>query len=602
MNKIKDGVIHCHSENSLKDSVQSVKSLIDRCAELGARGIVLTDHGTLTGFKEFYDYAQAYNQEHGTNIKAIPGVEAYYEEDDDLTHRKHLILIPIDNIGFKAISKIVTASNSRLDSGGFPRVNTEILTKYAGPGSNGHGHVIASSACSAGVLASILLENKFIQKELKTAENKLGKLYSPSSPSYLKNKEALKGIEAKITELTEERRKLKELSRKPFKAKEKSVEALKGKDEKYEELRAALDAEEKEAEEAGKRAGELDAVIKTMSLERKTLKEACMAEEKDFARWNALNEEIESLKAQRVDKETLMERAKAEALRFTKLFGEGNFYCELQNHRFDDEIEVYPLIAQIAEELGLPIVATNDAHMTYGKEEDIKARQLIRSLRFNQWEEVWEADKELYIKTDDELSSILREILPSETVSEAMNGIGEIIDRCNFTIEKTNHYPKFVSDIPGESAKDCLRRLAYEGIAWRYPNPADWDEAHRTRLEYELDVIDKLDVSDYLCIVEDFLRYGRLLGRIDIEDPRFKADPFNIPLLEELAKDEVGLGIGPGRGSAVGSLTSYLVGITGIDPMKYGLIFERFLNTERVTMPKLYWAFSVNPIAQGCTA
>lgn len=93
--------------------------------------------------------------------------------------------------------------------------------------------------------------------------------------------------------------------------------------------------------------------------------------------------------------------------------------------------------------------------------------------------------------------------------------------------------------------------------------------------------------SDYLCVVEDFLTYARLVGKIDINNPEFLADPFNLTLLEKLAKDGVGEGAGPGRGSGAGSLVCYLIGITDIDPLKYDLLFERFLNPERVTMPDI---------------
>ena len=130
---------------------------------------------------------------------------------------------------------------------------------------------------------------------------------------------------------------------------------------------------------------------------------------------------------------------------------------------------------------------------------------------------------------------------------------------------------------------------------------SQWSE-YQERIEYELSVIDKLGVSDYLLIVQDFLEYGRLLGRIDLDDPQFLADPYNIPMLKEMGKGKVGMSIGLGRGSAVGSLVCYLVGIVNADPIKYNLLFERFLNTERVTMPKQYWAFNVNFITQRCAA
>lgn len=586
MKGIKNGVIHIHSWHSLKDSAQTMKSLVARCGELGARGIVLTDHGTLTGFKEFVDTVNTYNEKNNTNMKAIPGCEVYFEEDDnDVTKRKHLVLIPTDIVGFRALCKIVTASNARLDSRKFPRVDTHLLMKYAGPGTSGHGHIIASSACMQGVLCMVLRENDYINKQLAGAKTKINMLTSPNDKKYKNNVSLFDSLSNEIIALKTERTEAQKLAKKPFKAKEKGVESHKDSPE-YAELRRALDEEIQASKDAADDVVRLKSEIAKKEAQLKVLRQKIKDAEEDHEKWSELNALISSLESRRLSDDELFEKAKAEALRFEEIFGKGNFYCEVQNHRIKEEIKLFPMIAKLAKELNLPLVATNDAHMTYNNAEELKKRQITRSLRFNEWEYMDESEKEMYIKDDTELSSILLEILDEETVNKAMAGIGDIIDRCNVEIKKENHYPKFVSDIPGETASACLKRLARKGIAWRY-NEGEWTKEHEERLNYELEVIEKLDVCDYLCIVEDFLRYGRLLGRIDIQDERFLKDPYNKELLEELASGEVGLGIGPGRGSAVGSLVCYLIGITGIDPMKYNLIFERFLNTERVTMPDI---------------
>lgn len=586
MKGIKDGVIHVHSWHSLKDSAQTMKSLVARCGELGTRGIVLTDHGTLTGFKEFVDTVNKYNEKNNTSLKAIPGCEVYFEEDnDDVTKRKHLVLIPVDLIGFRALCKIVTASNARLDSRKFPRVNTNLLMKYAGPGTSAHGHIIASSACMQGVLCMVLRENDYINKQLAGAKTKINMLASPTDKKYKNNVLLFNSLSDEIAVLKTERADAQKLAKRPFKAKEKGVESHRNSPD-YEELRRALDEEIQQSKDAADDVIRLKSEITKKEAQLRVLKQKIKDAEEDHAKWSELNALISSLESRRLSDDELFDKAKAEALRFEEIFGKGNFYCEVQNHRIKEEIKLFPMVAKLAKELNLPLVATNDAHMTYNTDEELKKRQITRSLRFNEWEYMDISDRELYIKTDEELSSILLEILDKETVDKAMRGIGEIIDRCDVQIKKENHYPKFVSNIPGETASACLKRLARKGIAWRYSED-EWTKEHEERLNYELEVIEKLDVCDYLCIVEDFLRYGRLLGRIDVQNERFLADPYNMELLEELASGEVGLGIGPGRGSAVGSLVCYLIGITGIDPMKYNLIFERFLNTERVTMPDI---------------
>lgn len=584
--QIKHGIIHIHSENSLKDSALNINTLVKRAAELGVPAIVLTDHGTLTGTEDFKKAVAKYNKENGTSIKAIPGVEAYYEEDDDLTHRCHLILIPKDKIGFHAIAKAVTASNHRQDSLNIPRMNMEILREFFGEGSVGHGHVIATSACMQGVIASILNQNSFIYKDIAKLEKKREGLSNPSDPQYFAVKQEIEGIEAEIAEISEKVKELQKIAKKPYTKKEKALNALLGTPD-YIERKKELDAEKLESEVSKNEAERLKIVKKEKQEALKPIKARRKELEATQEKWFAITSQIDELKALIASPDTLYEKAKTQAVKYANLFGNGNFYAELQYHRIPEEAELMPLVAKIANELNLPVLAANDAHMATNTEGELKARQIMRSLRFNKWEPMSESDKELYIKTDEELFSILSEILPEETVEAAIQGIGDIINVCegDFT-ENESHYPVFSKIDP---APERLRRLCEAGIDWRYPNREGWTEEHDKRMEYELGIIEKLGYCDYLCIVEDFLKYGRLLGKMDMKnpDPRYLADPYNMELLEEITKDNVGLGIGPGRGSGVGSLVNYLIGITGIDPMAHGLYFERFLNVERVSPPDI---------------
>lgn len=581
-NKIKYGVIHVHSENSRKDSVAKVFDLFKRAKELGAPAITLTDHGVLTGVEE------AKNAAKEIGIKYIPGVEAYYENvDSDLNQRMHLILLAKDEIGYKAISLAVTESNANMDSQGFPRVNENIIRKYFAKGTIGHDHVIATSACMNGVLSAVLLMNGSVEREMEKIRTKQSTLYNPNSPAYKVACNKYEEITKEIEQLNAEIKQLDKLAKMPFIAKEKAVKAAEGTPE-YEEKKARLDAEKEASINAGKKSEELKSKRVALKLQQREAGEnKKLFEGSNLERYNDCVAKMESLKKEILSEEELYEKAKAQAKTFSEIFGDGNFYCELQYHGIDEEKDVMPIIAKIAYELGLPLVAANDAHMVNGSKDDIKARQIIRALRFNKWEDLRMGDSELYIKTDEELADSLRKILPEEVVSDAFEGIREIVDKCDVNFSNNHHYPKFESDVEGETANERLRRLSYEGIEWRYPNKEGWTDEHQKRMEYELGVITDLGFCDYLCIVEDFLTYGRLLGKIDLEDPRYLADPYNIKLLKELAKDEVGLGIGPGRGSAVGSLVCYLIGITGIDPMKYELLFERFLSKERVTMPDI---------------
>lgn len=580
--KIQHGILHVHTEDSRKDSVAKLSDILAKAKEYGAPKIAISEHGVLTSIELAKDLSKKYD------VEIIPSVEAYCaNENSELSLRKHAVLMAKDEIGYRAICLAVTASNANLDSRGFPLMDNEILMNHFGKGSIGHGHVIATSACMNGVIAAILLMNTAVQKEIEKVQQKKEELYNPNSPVYKSACEKINALEEQMKVINDEIKVADKLSKRPFIAKEKALKTAEGKPE-YEAKKAQLEAEKQETEDAKIRVEMLKQKKAEMKIEQTSLNATKKLFEGDnMSRWNEYNRKIEVLSKDILTDEELYEKGKNEAKRFAEIFGEGNFYCELQYHGIEEEAKVMPIIAKIAEELNLPVVAANDVHMVDGSADSIKARQLIRSLRFNKWEDLMDGDTELYIKTDDEQIEWLEKILPAETVKKAMDGIRTITEQCHVEFTKGLHYPKFVSDVENEDAVARLRRLSIEGIEWRYANREGWTKEHEERMEYELDIITKLGFCDYLCIVEDFLTYGRLLGKIDINDARYLADPYNINLLKELAEENVGLGIGPGRGSAVGSLVCYLIGITGIDPMKYDLIFERFLNVERVSMPDI---------------
>lgn len=565
MEQIKYGIIHAHTEHSLKDSVLSPQTLCKRAAELGAPAVVLTDHGVLTGVFEFMKAAAA------NGIKGIPGVEAYVQEDNSLTKREHLLLIPKNLLGYQAISKAVTMSNTRIHDK-HPCVNIDILEQCFGVGSKGHGNVISTSACVGGILSKVLLKNRSLEAEAEKIRNKMKKCNSPEDPAYIANKKECDRLICEIKDTMTKRDALVKIASRKFKQKERSLNALPVGSAEYAEFKAKLDAEKSETENAAKELLAIKKRIAELNNLKKIVHAQCSEAEKTHSRWKINREALDKvLKGMKPDYE-LYEEAKAKALKYSDIFGENNFYIELQYHRISDEMYVMPLLVQIADELNLPVVACNDIHYANNSKEDVRARQLINSLRFNTWSPLREGDTEYYIKTDEELREILSEILPSETVEKALQGIGEIVSRCDVQLPKEKHYPKFV-DEKGESAKYRLRRLAKEGISKRY-KANEWTEEHEKRMEYELEIIEEQGYSDYLCIVEDFLSYARARGK---DNP-----------------EKVGLSVGPGRGSAVGSLVCYLSGITGIDPMKYGLIFERFLNRERVSMPDIDSDFDID--------
>ena len=248
------------------------------------------------------------------------------------------------------------------------------------------------------------------------------------------------------------------------------------------------------------------------------------------------------------------DRAKAVALEYNEIFGQGNFFLELQNHGLPEEIELVPKLIKLSKETGIPLVATNDAH--YLTRDDSKVQKILVCIQTNHTlDEDTGLDfrtDEFYVKSEEEMWELF------QFVPEAIENTQHIADRCNVEFEfgkiKLPHF-----DVPGEIAHaDYLRSLAEDGFKTRYKDVDDSVRAEYTeRLNYELSVVDAMGYTDYYLIVYDFVNYAKTHG---------------IP-------------VGPGRGSGAGSIIAYCVGITDIDPMKYNLLFERFLNPERVSMP-----------------
>jgi len=559
--KIMNGLFHVHTDNSTKDSALTVKKLIARCKEFGVTAVTLTDHGVMTGIYDFLKQCQE------AGIKGVPGVEAYVKFTNTILSRAHMIFVAKYAIGLAAINMAVSASNlpENMDEE-FPLMNMEILNKFMGPGSKGYGHVFATSACVGGPLAQILLNNMYVDQAVAKKVAKQKEYENPESQEYQMLLKRASDIATKYEALTAERDTLTVLSKKPFVKKEKAVKVLEG-TERFAQARAELDAEIAESVAAGEKLIRIREEISRLGKERTTtngiIKDSVIEHEK----WTQIETEIQELKSTIRSEEVLFSDAKQLASELNDLFGHGNFYIELQYHGIDLEADVMPKLAVLAKELDLPVVAANDVHTATNSEDDLLARQIIRSMRYNKWEERKVGDDQLFIKTDEELSSMLAKILPTDVVAKAMDGIRVILESCSYDPGKPEHYPKYTSELKGEDANARLRRLAYEGIKNRYPNEGEWTQAHTDRLEYELETIKDMGYSDYHCIVEDLIRYGR---EIVLNNP-----------------EHVGLGIGPGRGSAAGSLVCYNVGITSIDPIKYGLLFERFLNKARVSLPDI---------------
>ena len=246
------------------------------------------------------------------------------------------------------------------------------------------------------------------------------------------------------------------------------------------------------------------------------------------------------------------EEAREMALTYQEIYGKGNFYIELQDHGIPEEKQAGPRLVRLARELDIPLVVTNDCH--YIEKEDAQAQEVLMCIQTGKTMSddgrMRMSTQELYVKSGEEM----RRLFPN--FDDALQNTVQIANRCQVEFDfHTRHLPRFPLE-EGQEGRTLLRGLCYDGLKARYaPERSD----ARQRLEYELGVIESMGFVDYFLIVWDFIKYAR----------------------------DHGILVGPGRGSGAGSIVAYCLFITSIDPLKYNLLFERFLNPERISMPDL---------------
>ena len=246
------------------------------------------------------------------------------------------------------------------------------------------------------------------------------------------------------------------------------------------------------------------------------------------------------------------EEGKKAALRYQEIFGKGNFFLEMQDHGIPEQQRVNQQLLRMHQETGIDLVVTNDVHYTY--ETDVEAHDILLCVqtgkRLQDEDRMRYEGGQYYVKSPEEMLKLF------PYIPEALENTQKIADRCEVEIEfGVTKLPRF--DVPAPyTSWEYLNKLCYDGLQERYTENL---EELKKRLEYELGVIQKMGYVDYFLIVWDFIRFAR----------------------------DHDIMVGPGRGSAAGSLVSYTLGITKLDPIKYDLLFERFLNPERVSMPDI---------------
>lgn len=244
------------------------------------------------------------------------------------------------------------------------------------------------------------------------------------------------------------------------------------------------------------------------------------------------------------------EEAKKTALWYNSVFGQGNYYLEIQDHGLEEQKKTNPDIIRIARETGIPLVCTNDAH--YIKKEDAEIQKILICIgtkhTINEDTGMGFSTDEFYVKTGDEMAETF------SYIPEAVENTNKIAERCNFDFVFGDIKLPLYEVPNNQDHYEYFKNLCYDGFKKRYKDPPP---EYKERMDYELGIINQMGFIDYFLIVWDYINYAR----------------------------SVGIPVGPGRGSGAGSICAYCVGITNIDPMRYNLLFERFLNPERVSMP-----------------
>ena len=569
------GSVHTHFEDMF-DTANNLEDMVLKFAEKGAKKVTLTGHGSMFAYEDLKAVVKSLKEKGliSADFEIIPGVEVYFGENG-----AHMTMGAKNYEGYKQICQVITesAKNSRVAKGreefAVPITTIENLEKHIKG-----GNVYATSACVGGVfgLNMGLVEHNLAEDVCK-AEEKLAQFVPEGFSSFSEAKALIEEWDAKKNDPS---------LKKPTKAEVTKAQRLaaNGDDSVINMLTERADNarlyDEYKAENK-------ERVAKA----KKALEKASKLEEK-------LNEAKNALEEYRLTKGEREAQNEALYRRLEVIFGKENFYFEIQNHGLDSEKTVFNNVVKFAKKVGNPhFIASNDVHIGDYKGSDtwetsVKKREVERFMRFNSIMPTRGDEEEYGIKTDAELKDALLKIIEGDDaekiIDSAISNIKTALEPCHvefpeISIDGVNHYPKF-SDNEAELFKSEVEK----GLAGIFPDGVP--EEYRKRVDYEIGIIEKMGYCGYHLIVKDYLQYGRLLGYLRTQEEIDNA-PLTIEELEKYIDDNhiprVGKGIGPGRGSAAGSVVCWALGIVDADPIKYGLLFERFLNPSRQSMPDI---------------
>ena len=565
---------HLHTNASLSDGAQSFERALKTAEERGMTAIAITNHGNAADLV----HAWHWMKEHPLNVRLLFGIEAYIGKETNLYDseekesivRQHLVLLARTNAGYQDFCRFISDTERNKDTKGFPVGTMDMLRKHFA----GKDGVICSSACFAGPIAYELLYNDKIQKEINKIRNRMKRSMEALGEDYIKTKERVGAADAEIALKQDEINELEPVAKKKF-AEAKKVIKAETDPETKERLQDELDVEILQSKEAKNRIAELKAEIKTLKDKVKDDRKYLTSKKNSVATLEANEEAIKTLESNKRAEDEMYENAKKVALEYQEIFGRDNFYIELMYHGWDEEAYIAPKLVQIAKEIGAKTIATNDVHMAYP--DDFKTREYIQNIagisQKREYRKLDEHDKELYLKTAEEKYEMLCQVIDEADAYDAIVNSGKMVKRIEFSDISSfgHHYPTFLdADVSLKELAETGRVTAKlkdgreieiqterGGIKKRYGNK--WNEDLQKRFEYELSVISQMEFSSYFLYIADVLCKCKHL---------------------------YGTPIGPGRGSGAGSIVCYLTTITELEPIELNLLFERFLNPSRVSLPK----------------
>lgn len=540
------GIVHAHTMYSLDDSAQTPEELVERAKELGIQNVALTDHGTLLGIDDFL----AAGKKHGIN--AVPGLEAYLE------NRQHFILIAKDLEGYRSISKALRDAQERLvkiRNRTYPIMDDTILRKHF----IGNRHVIATSACISGPIAAVLLQGRRLQREKQKLEDKMETL-KEFFLSWQNTESVYQKLRMEEQKIKKERTGLKQ------RCKQLERTAQKKSSRDTQESTGILDALKKELFYIEQRCLQI-------ASERKMAKETVDKLSAKAKKYVILYDKLKKICIP--DEKELYQEAKELALHYHSIFPE--FYLEVQYHGLEDEAYVMPQLCKISEETGIPLIASNDVHMA--RQEGWNARQILRYNYFSKHQSVGPSEMELYIKDETAQYDALAQVLSPTCAKQAIRNT-RVLSECHVELPHEKHYP-----VSG-NIRSFYRIIETKKAEMK--QSGEWTVEHEERLEKEISVMETMGVIDYHMIVYDYCRMIRILSCVPQKELPYLPKDFS--KVEAWIKNrgfQSGVYAPPGRGSAAGSLVCYMLGITSLDPLKYQLLFDRYLNLDRITMPDI---------------